>query len=217
MRAETVGCDVNNLAAALEKLRSSQTASNVTKSMNSIPSACPISQIAKTQLPASSLARHTFTMNPTPNATSSFTPQTFSLLNHRVHFSNQQATTFTKEIVKDFIGDEEDEHGVSTPVDRFGRQWEWVAGVSHQTGDWERWERHPDGDELVMCISGSMQLAVESPAGQTSVRDLPIGHGVVVPAGTWHRGIVAEPGDVLTVTFGSPSQHRRANALGVSR
>jgi mannose-6-phosphate isomerase-like protein (cupin superfamily) len=135
----------------------------------------------------------------------------FSLLDHRVHFTGQAATRYSKHIVKDFVNTEEDERGISRPVDRLDRQWEWLAGMSHQEGNWERWERHPNGDELVVCLSGSMHLAIEFPDGTQTAIELPVSHGFIVPAGTWHRGIVTSPGDVLTVTFGSPSEHRRVS------
>ncbi len=134
---------------------------------------------------------------------------TFPLIDSRVHFVGRTATRYTKAEVKDFIGEDMDEHGVSRPQDRFGRRWDWLAGISSQDCDWARWERHLDGDELVVLLSGAMSLDLEYPDGTRSNCELLISHGMIVPVGTWHRGIVRQPGEVLTVTFGSPSQHRR--------
>jgi mannose-6-phosphate isomerase-like protein (cupin superfamily) len=142
-------------------------------------------------------------MNPNPLST-------FPLIDSRVHFVGRTATAYTKAEIKDFIDDDIDEQGVSKPQDRFGRRWDWLAGISQQDGDWARWERHEHGDELVVLLSGAMALDLEHPDGTRSNLELSIGHGTIVPIGTWHRGIVTEPGEVLTVTFGSPSQHRQA-------
>jgi mannose-6-phosphate isomerase-like protein (cupin superfamily) len=134
---------------------------------------------------------------------------TFALIDSRVHFLGRTAQQFTKADVKDFVEGDEDEAGFSKPQDRHGRRWDWLAGVSWQEADWARWERHVHGDELVMLLSGAMSLDLEYPDGRRSSLELPVGHGTIVPVGTWHRGIVREAGEVLTVTFGSPSQHRR--------
>ncbi len=135
---------------------------------------------------------------------------TFPLIDNRVHFVGRSARHHTKTDVNDSVDGEEDENGVSRPKDRLGRRWDWLAGISRQDDDWQRWERHADGDELVVLLSGAMTLELEHPDGTRSSCPLPIGHGTIVPAGTWHRGLVIEPGEVLTVTFGSPSQYRRA-------
>lgn len=47
------------------------------------------------------------------------------------------------------------------------------------------WERHSDGDELLLVLSGATQLTLVEPQGETS-RWLEAGQLVVVPQGCWH-------------------------------
>ena len=73
--------------------------------------------------------------------------------------------------------------------------------------DWDHWEMHPVGDEVVYVISGSLDLFLDEPDGERAVH-LEDRRGTVVPAGIWHRAEVHEPSEVLTITRGAGTEHR---------
>lgn len=79
--------------------------------------------------------------------------------------------------------------------------------VCPQRADWLVWEMHPAGDELVMLLSGKVDMVLELPEGEKVVPLKPQ-HTVVVPRGVWHRAIVHEPGDALFITRGSGTEHK---------
>lgn len=78
------------------------------------------------------------------------------------------------------------------------------------TEDWDSWEMHPAGDELIVVTSGSVVVHVEHPDRpdlDSPIRvDAP--NMVLMPAGTWHTVDVIEPARILTVTWGDGTQHR---------
>ncbi|MEP3073714.1 cupin domain-containing protein [Maricaulis sp.] len=82
-----------------------------------------------------------------------------------------------------------------------------LAMVLPMTGDFPHWERHPAGEELVMMLSGTMDLILEEDAGERTVRIGP-GEAVLVPTGVWHRGVIIEPGEALFVTEGEGTDHK---------
>jgi mannose-6-phosphate isomerase-like protein (cupin superfamily) len=64
---------------------------------------------------------------------------------------------------------------------------------------WGRWERHPDGEELVYAVSGNVTFHLEDADGSRRM-DLREGEGGLVPKGTWHRAEIHHPARVLFVT-----------------
>lgn len=74
--------------------------------------------------------------------------------------------------------------------------------------DWDSWEIHPEGDELVVLLSGKVTFLIES-ANQTLTSDLiKTGDYAIVPKGCWHTADVHEPSQVLFITPGEGTQHR---------
>lgn len=74
--------------------------------------------------------------------------------------------------------------------------------------DWEVWEQHPEGEELVCLLSGRMDLRLQQD-GRDSV--LPLrepGEFVLVPRGAWHTARVLEPASAFFVTWGDGTRHR---------
>jgi mannose-6-phosphate isomerase-like protein (cupin superfamily) len=67
------------------------------------------------------------------------------------------------------------------------------------TSTWTWWERHPDGDELVMVLSGTAEFVLEDDDDTRTV-SLGAGQSTIVPAGTWHRAVVDDPCRMLFVT-----------------
>jgi mannose-6-phosphate isomerase-like protein (cupin superfamily) len=82
-----------------------------------------------------------------------------------------------------------------------------LVGVYPMKRDWDHWEMHPAGDEVLVLLEGVMTMILDGGGGE---RKIPMSAGttLVVPAGTWHRALVAEPGHLLALTFGKGTQHR---------
>lgn len=74
-------------------------------------------------------------------------------------------------------------------------------------GPWTNWERHPAGDELVICLSGRMTVVREVDGREDPVAIGP-GDAMINPAGVWHTADVHEPGRFLTITPGVGTEHR---------
>lgn len=73
--------------------------------------------------------------------------------------------------------------------------------------DWRSWECHPNGDEVVCCMSGTMTFLLEKKNGVEKII-LNAGEWLVVPKNTWHRALVKKPSKVLFITWGYGSKHR---------
>lgn len=74
--------------------------------------------------------------------------------------------------------------------------------------DWESWEMHPVGDELVVCLEGAITLIQERPDGEVHSATLRPFDYAINPAGTWHTADVAEPTKALFITAGEGTEHR---------
>src|SRR5436190_6069210 len=55
-----------------------------------------------------------------------------------------------------------------------------LVGVTSQKADWPHWERHPGGDEILVMLSGEMDIVLESKSGKRRTR-LKSGQTFVVP------------------------------------
>jgi quercetin dioxygenase-like cupin family protein len=74
-------------------------------------------------------------------------------------------------------------------------------------GSWTHWERHPAGDELVICLSGHMTV-VRDIDGEEDPVDLGPGEAMINPAGVWHTAVTHEAGQFLTITPGIGTEHQ---------
>ena len=83
-----------------------------------------------------------------------------------------------------------------------------LMGVTSQNRDWDHWERHPAGEEILTLLSGEMVLVLDMPDGERRT-DLKAGETFIVPRGIWHRAIVREAGRLMFVTPGGGTEHRR--------
>src|SRR5688572_3487182 len=72
---------------------------------------------------------------------------------------------------------------------------------------WNTWERHPAGEELVLLISGKVELVQEVDGVERRVA-LTAGRAMVNPPGVWHTADVIEPGRALFITPGRGTEHR---------
>lgn len=76
--------------------------------------------------------------------------------------------------------------------------------VGHYSGNSE-WERHSNGDEIVMVLAGSTTIVLRRDGDDERVM-LASDEMVVVPQGTWHRFEDSTDLKVLTVTP-QPTEH----------
>lgn len=74
--------------------------------------------------------------------------------------------------------------------------------------DWDAWEMHPAGDELVVCVAGTMTLHQEFPDGAVETLTLGPGDYAINPPGVWHTADIAEEATALFVTAGMGTEHR---------
>lgn len=75
---------------------------------------------------------------------------------------------------------------------------------------WGTWEMHPEGEELVVCISGKMTLIQEIDGKHQRVELLP-GEAIVNPRGVWHTADVDDKASALFITAGMGTQVRPRN------
>ena len=73
---------------------------------------------------------------------------------------------------------------------------------------WDSWEMHPAGDELVVCLSGTITLHQEAPDGALTQVTLEAGQYVINAPGVWHTADVTGAATVLFITAGMGTQHR---------
>jgi mannose-6-phosphate isomerase-like protein (cupin superfamily) len=82
-----------------------------------------------------------------------------------------------------------------------------LVGTFHNAADWDVWEMHPAGDEIVTLLSGAIDVVLEEETGDRVVELRP-GNTCIVPGGVWHTANVHTPGDTLHITRGAGTQHR---------
>src|SRR5262245_32826334 len=82
-----------------------------------------------------------------------------------------------------------------------------LMGKTDQSKDWDHWEVHPAGDEILVLLSGELEMVLELPGGERRAR-MKAGETFVVPKGVWHRGIVHKPGELMFITPGAGTQHK---------
>lgn len=73
---------------------------------------------------------------------------------------------------------------------------------------WDSWEVHPTGDEVVLCISGSLTLHQEAPDGTSGTVVLGPGQYAVNGPGVWHTADAAPATTALFITAGQGTDHR---------
>ena len=73
---------------------------------------------------------------------------------------------------------------------------------------WDSWEMHPAGDEVVVCLAGSITLHQEHADGRSDRVTLAEGDYVINLPGTWHTVDVADEATALFITAGAGTEHR---------
>lgn len=83
--------------------------------------------------------------------------------------------------------------------------------ISPQASTWDFWERHPAGEEVVVLLTGRIDLVQELDGDEVTTPLAP-GQAVINPTGVWHRSVVHEPGTALFITPGIGTEHRPMGA-----
>ena len=88
-----------------------------------------------------------------------------------------------------------------------------IVTVNAAEGDWDHWEVHPNGDEVLVLLEGETQIVFERPDGEQTF-DLKPGSTLIVPAGVWHRARGQKHVRMLFITYGAGTTHkpRRPNS-----
>ena len=76
------------------------------------------------------------------------------------------------------------------------------------TEDWGSWERHPAGEEVVVCVSGAITLHQQLADGSTSAVALGPGEYAINPPGVWHTADIAAAATCLFITVGMGTENR---------
>jgi|SRR5581483_2564245 len=73
---------------------------------------------------------------------------------------------------------------------------------------WDAWEMHPNGSEVVICVTGAITLHQETAKGERASVTLGPGQYAINPPGTWHTADATAPATAVFITAGVGTQHR---------
>jgi mannose-6-phosphate isomerase-like protein (cupin superfamily) len=76
------------------------------------------------------------------------------------------------------------------------------------TEDWQTWEVHPAGEEVVICVAGEMTLIQELNDGSVQSVTIRAGQYAINPAGVWHTANVSGSATALFITAGQGTLNR---------
>lgn len=80
---------------------------------------------------------------------------------------------------------------------------------SHEfSKDWDSWEMHPEGDEVVFLLSGNITFVLETQPQETCIELNQLGDYVIIPKGTWHTAKTTKLSQILFITPGENTKHR---------
>jgi mannose-6-phosphate isomerase-like protein (cupin superfamily) len=74
--------------------------------------------------------------------------------------------------------------------------------------DWPTWEVHPQGDEIVVLLSGAADMVLEENGSHRVVALSKSGQCVIVPKGTWHTARIVVPTSMLFITPGEGTENK---------
>ena len=92
-------------------------------------------------------------------------------------------------------------HDSDGPDGRLVAQWTFTA-------NWDSWEMHPHGEEVVICTAGFITLHQEFADGRAASVRLGSGDYAINPRGCWHTADVAESATAVFITPGLGTEGR---------
>jgi mannose-6-phosphate isomerase-like protein (cupin superfamily) len=81
-----------------------------------------------------------------------------------------------------------------------------LVAMGRSAESWTTWERHPAGEEVVVLLSGRVDLIQRIDGAERRIPLRP-GQAVINPPGVWHTADVHEPGDALFITPGRGTEN----------
>jgi quercetin dioxygenase-like cupin family protein len=72
---------------------------------------------------------------------------------------------------------------------------------------WDSWEVHPNGEELVVCLSGDLVVYQEI-GGEVRQATIRAGEAIINPPGVWHTADVEDTVTALFITPGAGTENR---------
>jgi hypothetical protein len=114
------------------------------------------------------------------------------------------------------IGDD----GSVSPIDITKTFWEelttgrrdiigrWLMGAGFSRESLPNWDLHPEGECILLLLSGSIDVILEEPEGQRVIELRQPGDTSVVPRGIWHRAIFREPSNRISLVAGAGTKMR---------
>ncbi|HEY9042255.1 MAG TPA: hypothetical protein VIN66_08750 [Rheinheimera sp.] len=76
------------------------------------------------------------------------------------------------------------------------------------SANWPSWERHPNGDEIVILLSGQTEFILQTDDGDVSIKLSRQGEYVLVPRSVWHTARTLNRCKLLFITPGEGTEHR---------
>ncbi len=83
-----------------------------------------------------------------------------------------------------------------------------LISVHEFSEDWNTWEMHPHGDEVVMLLSGHITMIMNLPSGQESATLSQSGAYIIVPQGVWHTATTNTKSKLLFITPGEGTENK---------
>jgi len=84
----------------------------------------------------------------------------------------------------------------------------WLVSLHSFSKSWTNWEKHPAGDEVVICMAGEITIVQELPNGETQSVVLGAGEYAINPPGVWHTADITGHATALFITVGWGTEHR---------
>jgi mannose-6-phosphate isomerase-like protein (cupin superfamily) len=83
-----------------------------------------------------------------------------------------------------------------------------LVGMHTFHESWDSWEMHPEGDEVVLCLTGEMTLHQEMRDGSPAKVTIHAGEYAINPPGCWHTADIEGEATALFITSGMGTEHR---------
>lgn len=74
--------------------------------------------------------------------------------------------------------------------------------------NWQSWERHPHGDEVVILLSGQAEFILQTDEDNVSIHLNRQGEYVLVPRNVWHTARTERGCKLLFITPGEGTEHK---------
>jgi mannose-6-phosphate isomerase-like protein (cupin superfamily) len=85
---------------------------------------------------------------------------------------------------------------------------EYLVTMHSLKSDWDMWEMHPNGDEIVCLLSGSVTFVFDQGKEHKEISLTKSGDYAVVPKGAWHTARTTVESTMLFITAGEGTEHR---------